>query len=193
MEPGAAQCEPRTDEQTIAACQKGDREAFRRLYEAHKDSVYSLALATLAGDRTAAEDVTQEVFVRLFTRIGQFRSQAEFTTWLYRLVINACRDEQRKRRRWRPFADVETVSAARQTHDEAAVRFAQCDSIRAALADLSPELRVTVLLKYYEELSYEEIAAILHCSQGTIASRLHRGLKILARKLSHLHGATLEE
>src|SRR6266849_317097 len=95
----------------IAACQKGDRDALRMLFEAHKDRVYSIAIYSLGGDEAAAADVTQQVFLKLMTRIGQFRGDSEFATWLYRLVVNSCRDEQRKQRRFVPLADADFMGA----------------------------------------------------------------------------------
>ncbi len=93
------------DRQTIAACQQGDRDALRFLFEAYKDRVYSIAVYSMGGDRSAAADVTQQVFVKLMTRIGQFRGSSEFTTWLHRLVVNCCLDERRKQRRFVPLAE----------------------------------------------------------------------------------------
>lgn len=168
-----------TGEGLIAACQRGDREAFRCLFEAHKDRVYSMAVYTLGGDRAAAEDVTQEVFLRVFTHIGQFRGDADFATWLYRVVANACVDEQRRRKRWVPL-DALPEQAAHRTDTEIETR----EEVRSALAELTPELRSAVLLKYFEELSYDEMAQVLDCPKGTVASRIHRGLKLLARKLA---------
>src|SRR5205823_203898 len=88
------------DGRTLEACRQGDREAFRRLFDTYQETVYSIALHFLHGDEAAAEDITQEVFVRLFTRIRQYRGEAEFSTWLYRMVANACLDEQRRRKRF---------------------------------------------------------------------------------------------
>src|ERR1700716_4279695 len=88
----------------ISACQQGDREAFRLLFEAYKDRVFSIACYSL-GNEAAADDVTQQIFVKLFTRIGQFRGDSEFTTWLYRLVFNSCLDERRRQRRFLPIAE----------------------------------------------------------------------------------------
>ncbi len=184
-----------TDERLIAACQQGDREAFRLLFDAYKDRVYSIALYCLHGNETAAEDVTQEVFVRLFTRIQQFRSRSEFATWLYRLVVNCCQDEYRRRRRCVSLQEVETsgsnLPAASWTDDYD--RFELQDSIRQALEDLHPEIRAAVVLKYFDELSYDDMAHVLDCSKGTVASRLHRGLKTLARKLAHLRDPVSSE
>jgi RNA polymerase sigma factor (sigma-70 family) len=96
-------------EAVIEACKQGDREAFRRLFERHKDRVYCVALYFFGGDEATAADVTQQVFLKLFTRIDQFQGEAEFTTWLHRLTTNACVDEQRKRGRVRQFGEGEEL------------------------------------------------------------------------------------
>lgn len=79
----------------VDACRRGDRFAFRELYDLYKDRVYSIALYFSSGDQVAASDVTQQVFLKLLTNISQYRGEAVFSTWLYRLVVNACLDEAR--------------------------------------------------------------------------------------------------
>src|SRR4051794_26270831 len=86
----------------VAECKAGSRDAFARLYAGYRDQVFSIALSYFRGNREAAEDVMQTVFANLLQRIGQFQHDAEFTTWLYRLVTNACTDEFRRRRRFLP-------------------------------------------------------------------------------------------
>jgi RNA polymerase sigma-70 factor, ECF subfamily len=191
MESCAAMVESLSGERIVEACRAGDREAFRLLFETHRDRVYSVALYFFGGDEATASDVTQQVFVKLFDKIGQFHGDAEFTTWLYRMATNACIDEQRKRRRFLPFGDAFGMKEprARMQQEERAARREVADSVKQAVATLKPKLRVVMLLKYFEELSYEEIAEVLGCSKGTVASRLNRGHKILARKLKHLRGS----
>ena len=173
----------------IHACQEGDREAFRLLFEAYKDRVFSIACYSL-GDKTAADDITQQIFVKLFTRIGQFRGDSEFTTWLYRLVINACLDERRRQRRLLPVAEFLPMSKAayRKSPEPGYERREIAGSVREAIGGLKPKMRLPILLKYIEGLSYEEIAAVLGCSKGTVASRLNRAHQALAKKLGHLRG-----
>lgn len=177
-------------EAVIEACKQGDRDAFRRLFERHKDRVYSVALYFFGGDEATAADVTQQVFLKLFTRIRQFQGEAEFTTWLYRLTTNACIDEQRKRKRVQQFDEGEEMreQGAGGTQEDRLARVEVKRSVEHAVATLKPKLRVVMLLKYFEELSYEEIAGVLGLSKGTVASRLNRGHKVLARKLGHLRG-----
>lgn len=182
---GEAELEARV----VESCQRGDREAFRQLFETHKGRVYNVALYFFGGDDALASDVTQQVFLKLFTRITQFRREAEFTTWLHRLTVNACIDEQRRRRRFGDFdevADARIGARAAGAADERVARLETSDAVREAVAGLKPKLRIAILLKYFEELSYEEIAEALGCSKGTVASRLNRGHKALARRLGHL-------
>jgi RNA polymerase sigma-70 factor (ECF subfamily) len=187
---GAAMSERETDRRVIEACQQGDREAFRELFETYKDKVYSIALH-FTRDETAARDITQQVFLKLFHSIGQYRHDAGFTTWLYRMVANACLDEQRRWRRWVFFEDGVEVRerVERKTQEDRYTELEIAASVRAAIAELKPKLRLVILLKYFEDLSYEEMAEVLGCSMGTVASRLNRGHKILARKLSHYRRA----
>ena len=175
------------DARTIAACKRGDREALRLLFEEYKDRVYSIAIYSLSGDPMAAADVTQQVFLKLMTRINQFRGDAEFATWLYRLVVNTCHDEHRKQRRFVALAD--TLLNARAAGESPRARYARKEMssrVQTAIAELKPKLRWPILLKYVEGMSYEEIAVVLGCSKGTVASRLNRAHKALARRLSHL-------
>src|SRR4030095_756860 len=110
MEQRAVMKEPFVDDRVIEACQAGDREAFRLLFETYKDRVFSIACYSFGGDEAAAGDVSQQIFLKLMTSISQFRGDSAFTTWLYRLVVNACIDEQRKRRRFLAFGKSTPVS-----------------------------------------------------------------------------------
>ena len=183
MEQRAVMAEPISEERVIAACQEGDREAFRRLFETYKDKVFSIAVYSFGGDETAASDVSQQIFLKLMTNIGQFRGESAFTTWLYRLVVNACIDEQRKRRRFLPFGEWTPVSKLedRRPQEKRYAKMELADSVQAAIQELSPKLRMPILLKYVEGLSYDEIAGVLGCSKGTVASRLNRGHQKLAQ------------
>ena len=191
MEQRAVASEQKITERVIAACQRGDRDAFRLLFETYQDRVYSTSLYYFKGDEAIAKDVTQQVFVKLMIKIDQFRGGSEFTTWLYRMVVNACMDEQRRQRRFIPFGDGFKMSkrVEKSSQEERYARVEIADCVKAAIGELKPKLRLPILLKYVEGMSYEEMAEVLNCSKGTIASRLNRGHKILARRLSHLRGA----
>jgi RNA polymerase sigma-70 factor (ECF subfamily) len=194
MEQRAVMADPIIDERVIEACQEGDREAFRLLFETYKDRVFSIAAYSFGGDQAAASDVSQQIFLKLMTTIGQFRGDSAFTTWLYRLVVNACTDEQRKRRRFLPFGESMPMNRIedRRPQEKDYAKLEIADSVQAAIKELTPKLRMPILLKYVEGLSYEEIAAVLGCSKGTVASRLNRGHQSLARKLSYLRNQFIE-
>jgi len=184
----AVMSEPLIHERLIKDCQQGDREAFRLLFEAYKDRVFSIAVYSFHGDQTAAGDVTQQIFLKLMTSIGQFRGESQFTTWLHRLAVNTCIDEQRRRKRHLGFGEAVRLftTGERKTPERRYERRELADSVKAAIGELKPKFRMPVLLKYVEGLSYEEIADVLGCSKGTVASRLNRGHKELARRLAHL-------
>lgn len=177
------------DGSIIEACQQGDRDAFQLLFETYKDKVFSLAVYTVGGDRAVADDVTQQIFLKLFTAIRQFRGDSEFTTWLYRLVVNACIDERRKRKRWLPWGETVAMKdpAEKKPQEKQFARLEVSEAVQAAIAELKPKFRLPILLKYIEGLSYEEIAGVMGCSKGTVASRLNRGHSQLAKRLSHLN------
>ena len=185
----------------ISACQQGDREAFRQLFELHQARVWTIALH-YTGNEATAHDVAQQVFLKLFTSLSQFRHDAKFATWLYRLVVNVCLDEQRKSRRFFSFDfwrhdDEEEVNTDEMLTPVAPLQEASVSqqelsvALRAALDELNPPIRMTLLLKYFADFSYEEIAAALNCSMGTVASRMNRGHKALAIKLANWRTAPL--
>src|SRR5688572_28099520 len=142
MEQCAVMVEPFSEERVIAACQEGDRDAFRQLFETYKDKVFSSAVYSFGGDETAASDVSQQIFLKLMTNIRQFRGDSAFTTWLYRLVVNACTDELRKRRRFLPFGDWMPMSKPedRRLQEKRYARMELADSVQGAIQELSPKL-----------------------------------------------------
>ena len=177
------------DGRVIEACQQGDRAAFQLLFETYKDKVFSIAVYSSGGDRAVADDVTQQIFLKLFTAIRQFRGDSEFTTWLYRLVVNACVDESRRRRRLLPWGETVAMRnpADKKPQEKQYARLEVQEAVQAAIGELKPKFRLPILLKYIEGLSYDEIATVMGCSKGTVASRLNRGHSQLAKRLSHLN------
>jgi RNA polymerase sigma-70 factor, ECF subfamily len=171
----------------LDACRRGDREAFHALYEAYGDRVYSIAFYFFHADADAAAEVTQQVFLKLMREIGRFRGDAAFSTWLYRLVINACVDHSRGRRAHVSGTDpvtLDTMAAPSPSHEELFARRETAASVQQAITTLPTKLRAAILLRYFADLSYSDMAQALNCSIGTVASRLSRGHQLLARKLS---------
>jgi RNA polymerase sigma-70 factor (ECF subfamily) len=173
----------------VEACRRGDREAFRALYEVYKDDVYSIALNFTANEEIA-RDVAQDVFVKLFSAIARFRGESSFRTWLFRLVANACSDAHRRTRRLVPLPEVVSQTAEDPRSPDRDARERELSlQVRSAVAALAPKLRLPILLRYVEGLSYAEIGEALRCSPGTVASRLNRGHRILAERLHALRGS----
>lgn len=181
---------PRPHERTlIAACQDGDRAALREVFETYRDRVYSIALR-YSGEESAAMDIAQDTFVKLYAAIAKFRGDAALETWIYRLVVNCCFDYRRRTRRLLPLpaAVLDTLRASADALADL-LREEVSISLHEAIERLSPPLRMVVVLRYTEGLSYEQIALALDCTTGTVASRLNRAHKALGQKLAHLRAA----
>ncbi|HWC99277.1 MAG TPA: sigma-70 family RNA polymerase sigma factor [Candidatus Sulfopaludibacter sp.] len=170
----------------VEACKRGDRDAFRTLFETYKNKVYSVALR-FAGEEAAAMDIAQDTFVKLFSTIQSFRGDSGFQTWVYRMVVNSCLDQQRRTRRLIPLAD-ELMATLRASGDilTQMLREELGNRVRAAVEKLPPDLRIVIVLRYTEGLAYDQIAEVLGCSLGTVASRLNRAHKALERRLAGL-------
>jgi RNA polymerase sigma-70 factor (ECF subfamily) len=192
MERRAVMAQQLINGSVIEACQQGDRDAFQLLFESYKDKVFSIAVYSV-GDRALADDITQQIFLKLFTAIRQFRGESEFTTWLYRLVVNACLDERRRRKRWLPWGETVAMKnpVDRKPQEKQFARLEVAEAVQAAIGELKPKFRLPILLKYIEGLSYEEIASVMGCSKGTVASRLNRGHSQLAKRLAHLNNPAM--
>ena len=175
------------DREVIEACQRGEYDAFRLLFETYKDRVYSIALR-YCGDQAAAMDIAQDTFVKVLSSIREFRHEARFESWLYRIVVNRCLDHERSGQRLIPFLEniLDVVRAPGRTALDHLLQAEMEKDVQMVVAKLAPEQRIVVVLRYTEGLAYEEIAEILGCSTGTVASRLNRAHKILERRLSHL-------
>ena len=165
----------------VKACQdpnsEGFEQAFEALYGRYRDRVYSIAYR-IVGSSSDAMDVVQEGFSLLFRKIGSFRSDALFSTWLFRLIVNCAIDKRRNRRLTRqPAEDCEQEDPADQQNPtplEAAASRELSEHIHESLQRLSPKLRAILVLRYLEAMSYEQLAETLGLSMGTVKSRLAR-------------------
>jgi RNA polymerase sigma-70 factor, ECF subfamily len=171
----------------LARCQSGDRDAFRELFDRYQHRIYSIALHYTA-DAPAAMEIAQDVFIKLFTGVAGFRGESSFETWLFRLAVNCCHDRYRKQRK---LVALEPGRAddRRESLSDRTERENMAEHVRFGVAGLPEDLRMTVILRYTESLSYEQIAVVLGCPAGTVASRLNRAHRELAMRLEHLKGA----
>ncbi len=179
-----------SDEELAGQVAAGQGEVFAELYTRYYARAHRLAWA-MTGRSDTAEELTQEIFLRAWQKIAQFRGDSSFATWFYRLAVRCCLNY---RRRWpaRQHEGLDTIEQLSEpmTEMETSLHQQQIQTqVQRALLTLKPKWRVIVILKDIEGLSYEEIAARVNCSMGTIASRLNRARRLLAQKLEHLKGS----
>jgi len=163
----------------------GDREAFTRLVEAYQIPVYNLAYRML-GDAREAEDAAQETFLRAYTRLNTFQTDKKFSSWLLAIASNHCIDRLRRRRfTWLSLDELpflEQVASERNQPEAAAIQQEKRDEVRKMLDHLPPEYRAAVILRYWYEFSYREIAEVMDTTESAIKSRLFRAREMLAQQ-----------
>jgi len=178
----------RTDEELVEACQSGEASAFDVLVARWEDRIRGAAFRFL-GSEEEARDVAQEAFLKAYRALGGFKREARFSSWLYQIATNLCRDRLR-RRKTRATVSLEEieengpvmVEARPGAHD----RLLQMDlarAVRRAVEALPDEQREVVILKEYQELTFIEIAQTLDVPVSTVKTRLYRGLGQLRRRL----------
>ena len=168
------------------AARDGDRAAFDELVRRTHAGTYTLALRLTANEEDA-RDVTQEAYLRAYRGLRNYRGDAQFTTWLYRITTNACFDELRRRRRrpTDPLPELEQAPDPRaERSPDVAGSVADRLDVDAALASLSPEFRAPVVLRDLCQLDYAEIAEVLDIPPGTVRSRIARGRAALAASIA---------
>jgi len=161
------------DEELMLSFKNGDPLAFRELFDRYKNSIYGYVRRRV-NDPGRAEEITQDVFLALVQRRNGYQVTASFRTYLYRIALNRIASEYRKKKETDPLPEEAPAAGG---GDPVVVQ-----QVREALAQLEPEQREIVLLREYQGLSYEEIAAVLSIPVGTVRSRLFRA-KMALREL----------
>ncbi|TMS00390.1 RNA polymerase sigma factor SigM [Nonomuraea basaltis] len=188
--PSAAERPAVTDAELLTAHINGDPHAFSEIVKRHRDRMWAVALRTL-GDPDEAADAVQDAFVSAYRKAATFRGEAAVTTWLHRIVVNACLDRMR-RKSVRPVADDELIEAAeRETPlpDQTVEREVSME-VSAALKLLPADQRAALVLVDMMGYSVEDAAQVLDVPSGTVKSRCARGRAKLAPILSHLRNRT---
>ncbi|MAT59976.1 MAG: RNA polymerase subunit sigma-70 [Ignavibacteriae bacterium] len=150
----------------------GDDHAFSKLVAKHKEKVRNLVYLTL-GDTDAVDDISQDVFISVFHKLKDFRFESKFTTWLYRITVNKCRDHLRKKKVRSIFVPIEN----REHELKTSARQDNMDIpglVRKAINKLPDKLKIPLVLRDIEGFSYKEIADQLECEVGTVKSRIFR-------------------
>ena len=179
---------PEATEQLIESCLEGDQRAWNLIVTRYWRKVFNVAYK-FVGRHDMAEDLTQEIFLKIFKALGTFDRRANFQTWLISVSRNLCIDHYRSARKEREMVD-RSVDAADvspvSTEPDALVTLERGDRramLHRALARLPDTLRAAVMLRDIQELTYQEIANQLALPEGTVKSRINRGRKELARQI----------
>lgn len=167
---------------------QGDSNVFAVLVERYKDAVQNLAYRML-GNVTEAEDVTQETFVRAYTQLATYKPAHKFSTWLLSIASHLSIDQLRRRRFLAlPLEDVpflEWIVDSGVSPEQSALRGEQHDEIQGYLQHLPAKYRAVIVLRYWHDFSYEEIAAALKLTPALVKARLHRARELLARAMEN--------
>jgi RNA polymerase sigma-70 factor (ECF subfamily) len=180
-----------TDEELVARSIGGDADSFNELVLRWERPIYALAYRTI-GREEEARDVCQETFLRAFRALPGFRGQARFSSWLYRIALNLCRDWVRRERRNNTVqvpegVDLMEAAAAAEPSEsieELVARRELGRAIERLMARLPEEQRTVIILKEYHGLTFQEIADLVGCPLSTVKTRLYQGLSVLRRELA---------
>ena len=189
-----------TDEELVARSIGGDPDSFNELIHRWERPIYALAYRQLRREEEA-RDVCQETFLRAYRALPGFRGQAKFSSWLYRIALNLCRDWMRRERRTPVVqapenVDLMELAAEREPSESIEDRVARNDLSRAverAMTLLPEEQRTAIVLKEYHGLTFQEIADLVGCPLSTVKTRLYQGLTVLRRELTRTGGAVKKE
>src|SRR5262245_3925126 len=185
-----------TDEELVARSIGGDANSFNELILRWERPIYALAYRTI-GREEDARDVCQETFLRAFRALPGFRGQAKFSSWLYRIALNLCRDWVRRERRVQVVqapegVDLVELAAEREPSESIEELVARQDLTRAVeriMATLPEEQRTAIILKEFHGLTFQEIADLVGCPLSTVKTRLYQGLTVLRRELARSNAA----
>src|SRR5712671_5367271 len=175
-----------SDQELMRIVQAGDLSPASEIYDRYSGRIYNFALRFLKNSE-AAEDASQEVFVKMLKHAGQFHGGAKLSTWLFSITANWCRDYLRKADNKSKESDdvlVTLPAPAEQSPDRTLEQRENEELIKRALQALTPEQREAILLSRYQGLSYAEIAQISGCSEGAVKTRVFRAMETLKKALS---------
>lgn len=186
-----------TDEELVARSRGGDLDSFNQLVLRWERPIFALAYRVI-GREEDARDVAQEAFLRAFRALGGFKGQAKFSSWLYRITLNLCRDWMRRERRTPVVQAPEGLdiiemageAAPSESIEDVLSRKDLGRVVEKAMALLPEEQRTAIIMKEYHGLTFQEIADLLDCPLSTVKTRLYQGLSVLRKQLQEdgVHG-----
>lgn len=180
----------------IEAARRGDQNAFSKLVQAYQIPVYNLSYRML-GNAQEAEDAAQEAFLRAYKRLSTYQPDRKFSNWILSIASHYCIDRLRRRRFvWLSVEDnpaVAWLASDDEQPDDAALRSERAEEVRSMLQHLAPEYRAPLVLRYWHDLSYKEIADVLELSEPAVKTRLHRARLQLAALLEEQSAAAAKK
>lgn len=180
----------------VLRAQRGDEHAFAQLVEAYQSPIYNLAYRML-GSSAEAEDATQEAFLRVWTKLDTYDPSRKLSSWMLSVASHHCIDRLRRRRGGQ--VSMEEIMASRwlpadePKPEDVTLSQEQREQVRTLLQYLQPQYRLVVTLRYWQDKSYTEIAAITGATESAVKSRLHRARRAMAELLAEAGGAGLPE
>ncbi|MBC3190155.1 RNA polymerase sigma factor [Pseudonocardia sp. C8] len=177
---GADGLDAAADAWLVAKAKSGSPDAYEVLVRRHRDRIYRIALR-MVGNTHDAEDISQDVVLQLWTALTGFAGDSMFTTWMYRIVVNRCLNMINRRQRHEPLDDLNVLTAPGA--DTQVMAEGRARAALAAVTALPAELRAPIVLVDVEQLSYQEVAAILNVPESTVRGRLYRARRQLVDTL----------
>jgi RNA polymerase sigma-70 factor (ECF subfamily) len=166
----------------LSRCRKGDQEAWNMLINSYSKSVYNIALNFFA-ERDIAADVTQEIFIKIYHNLDKFREEKSFTSWIFAISKNYCIDYWRKNKKFLQNSQEldEKISSGLSTPEEKLMKDSEIEVLRRKISLLEPELRIVLIMRDIQDMSYQEIAERFSIPEGTVKSRINRARLRLAQ------------
>jgi RNA polymerase sigma-70 factor, ECF subfamily len=166
----------------------GKQEGFEMLVRKYQSRVLNIVYSLIGQDRES-DDIMQEVFMKVYHNLGSFRKRSKFSTWLYRIVVNTVNDFLRKRKNFISGDDaLETVAVSGDGPRDAMLKREHETIVEKAIGNIPLKFRTALVLKDMEGMSYLEISRILHCSMGTVESKIYRARQCFKKELRKLGG-----
>jgi len=181
-----------SDEELMRRCREGDMSAFELIVLRYEDAIFNFIYRFIA-DYHRAQDISQETFLRVLRNVDRYKSRNSFKTWLYKIAVNLCKNELRDRGRRRtlslddPAMGIESLAGNHYiTPDRVYEREEMTRLVKDAVGLLPEDQRMAIIMREYQDLSYEEIASALNCSLGAVKSKIYRARQNIKKMLMEM-------